>query len=35
MRWASNGTLALARQAATTSAPKVRLGTNRPSMMSH
>src|SRR5687767_15834768 len=35
MRWASNRTDAWGRQAAMTSGPKVRFGTNRPSMTSH
>src|SRR5207248_3570756 len=35
MRWASKPTAARLRQAATTSGPNVRLGTNSPSMTSH
>ena len=35
MRWASNGTSTWSRTEAMTSGPKVRLGTNRPSMTSH
>ena len=35
MRWASNGTVVTARQLATMSGPKVRLGTNWPSITSH
>src|SRR5687768_11209006 len=35
MRWASNGTDAWGLQAAITSGPKVRFGTNRPSITSH